>query len=195
MVHPTAKRWTSLAASERGVIAVGDAADAVKHDKYDELASGLACEFVPFVLFTYGGFHDSARRFINRLCASLDPVTSLVSADEWRMAVQRQIAMSVQRGNADIMIHAGQHARDAVFHRRRLRVRASHFLPSFSSPLPWPVRSPASSSGAAPSCVHTVTLSASVPPPAVSAVQASPSAGGGVEVMTERSALTGPAAA
>ena len=128
VVHPTAKCWSSIAASERGVIAVGDAADAVKHDKYDELARGLACEFLPFVLYTYGGFHDSARRFITWLCASLDPVTCLVSADDWRIAVQRQIAVSVQRGNADIMIHAAQHARAAVLDSRRVRVRASHFL-------------------------------------------------------------------
>ena len=93
VIHPTAQCWRSVAASERGVAAVGDAAAEVKHDRYDDLAKGLECEFLPFVLYTYGGFHDSARRFIHRLCASLDPVTCLVSADDWRMAVQRQIAV------------------------------------------------------------------------------------------------------
>jgi hypothetical protein len=127
------------------------------------------------------------------------------------MAVQRQIAVSVQRGNADIMIRAAQHARDAVLHSRRVRVRTSRAMPPSSSASdsasPWPVRSKtsrpglhalqraaslplpsvlsgaaASSSGAAPSVVNTVTMSADVPPSPVGAVLASPSAGGGVGV-------------
>jgi hypothetical protein len=208
VVHPTAKCWTSLAASERGVGAVGDAAGAAKHDTYDELASGLSCEFLPFVLYTYGGFHDSARRFIHRLCASLDPVTCLVSADDWRMAVQSQIAVSVQRGNADIMIGASQRARAAVLPSRRVRVRPSPLPPPSSSALPWSARSAspgfcapqrtislplppvlsdaaASSSGAAPPSVLPVTLSAGVPTSPVRGVPASPSVGGGVSVRAD----------
>ena len=202
VVHPTAKRWTRLAASARGVAAVGDAAGAEKHETYDELASGLECAFSPFVVYTYGGFHASAWQFIDRLCASLDPVTCLVSADDWRMATRRQIAISVQRGNADIMIHAAQRVRGAVLHSRILvrdsPARASRPMHPAPPTSPWPVRSlktgsrvpqraaslplppgqggtPAPSSGADPSLVHTVTVPMSVSPSPASAVPPSPS--------------------
>ena len=208
VVHPTAKKWSSLAASARGVAAVGDAAGAQKSDWYDDLARGLDCLFSPFVVYTYGGFHASAWNFIDRLCASLDPVTCLVSADDWRMALRRQIAISVQRGNADIMIHAAQRVRGAVLHSRRIRVRdsptrASHRVrrPARSA-FPWPVRSlkaglrlphraaslplpsgrsgtTAPSSGAGPSLVHTVTIPLSVSPSPASAVPHFPSVGDG----------------
>lgn len=182
VVHPTAKCWTPVAASDsgRGVAAVGDAAGAAKRDTYDEFALGLEAEFSPIVLYTYGGFHASARLFITKLCAALDPVTCLVSADDWRMAVQRQIAVTVQRGNADIMIHAAQRARGAVFHSRRIPVRDFLTRASRSIMMPPPIpASPSPRRSAAQPGSRGPQRAASLPLPSGQSGAAAPSSGAG----------------
>ena len=54
--HPLAKSWQKVAASERGVEAVGDAREAEKNDLYADMAKECAMEFCAIVLYTYGGF-------------------------------------------------------------------------------------------------------------------------------------------
>ncbi len=67
---------------------------------------------MPIVLYTYGGFHRSTNQFIKRLVDSLDPATSLVSKLEFKQALKEQIAIALQRGNAELMIRASQRQRD-----------------------------------------------------------------------------------
>jgi hypothetical protein len=111
ITHPTTKTSRRLAA-RKGIEAVGDLSEARKIGKYAEIAANIDREFVPIVLYTYGGFHRSAISFINKLTDSLDTATCLVSRADFKQQVKKHIAIAVQRGNADIMIqdmHRQQH--------------------------------------------------------------------------------------
>jgi hypothetical protein len=112
ITHPSSKTNRDMA-SARGAAAVGDLSEARKNDKYDTLASLAEMEFLPVVLYTYGGFHRSATKFIKRLVDSLDPATSLVSRSEFKQALKESLAIALQRGNADVMIQATRRLRDS----------------------------------------------------------------------------------
>jgi len=103
ITHPSSKAHRDVA-SRKGIAAVGDRSAARKNDKYSQLASCTGTEFLPIVLYTYGGFHRSTNQFIKRLVDSLDPATSLVSKLEFKQALKEQIAIALQRGNAELMI-------------------------------------------------------------------------------------------
>lgn len=118
IIHPSAKTSRKLAA-KKGVEAVGDLSDARKMGKYAQIAANIDMEFLPIVLYTYGGFHKSALRFIDRLTESLDTATCLMSRADFKQELKKHIAIAVQRGTADIMIqdhqrqqqaHWGQHS-------------------------------------------------------------------------------------
>lgn len=111
ITHPSSKAHRDVA-SRKGIAAVGDRSAARKNDKYSQLASCTGTEFLPIVLYTYGGFHRSTNHFIKRLVDSLDPATSLVSKLEFKQALKEQIAIALQRGNAELMIRASQRQRD-----------------------------------------------------------------------------------
>ena len=70
-------------------------------------------DFLPLVIYTYGGVHKSTTKFIKRLVDSLDPATCLVSKVEFKQALKEHIAVALQRGNADVMIRASQRQRDS----------------------------------------------------------------------------------
>jgi hypothetical protein len=110
--HPCAARWRAATAS-RGVDAVGDARSAEKDRKYAALAATLDAEFIPFVLYTYGGMHTSALSVINRVAAASDPAVALVSPSEWKNELKDRIAICVQRLTADIVIDDAKRARVA----------------------------------------------------------------------------------
>ena len=112
ITHPSSKTHRDVA-STKGTAAVGDRSASRKNHKYDKLASLAEMEFLPIVLYTYGGFHRSATKFIKSLVDSLDPATSLVSRSEFKQALKENIAIAVQRGNAEVMIHASQQQRDS----------------------------------------------------------------------------------
>jgi len=84
-------------------------------------------DFTAIVLYTYGGFHRSALRFIKRLGGALDTASSLYSLTEWKRSLKEHMAMAVQRGSADIMILHSQRARSAgvgrVWKRHHARLR------------------------------------------------------------------------
>jgi hypothetical protein len=103
ITHPTTKTSRRLAA-RKGIEAVGDLSEARKIDKYARIAANIDREFLPIVLYTYGGFHRSALSFISKLTDSLDTTTCLVSRADFKQQVKKHIAIAVQRGNADIMI-------------------------------------------------------------------------------------------
>jgi hypothetical protein len=111
ITHPSSKSYRDAAVT-KGIAAVGDISAGRKGEKYDKLASLAEMDFLPIVLYTYGGFHRSATKFIKSLVDSLDPATSLVSRLEFKQALKEHIAIAVQRGNAAIMIHASQQQRN-----------------------------------------------------------------------------------
>jgi hypothetical protein len=74
--HPLAKSWQKHAASARGVEAVGDVREAGKDGLYANMAADCDMEFCAIVLYTYGGFHASALKFIARMAKAVDPATS-----------------------------------------------------------------------------------------------------------------------
>jgi len=117
--HPLAKSWQRVAASARGVEAVGDAREAEKNDLYADMAQQCEMEFGALVLYTYGGFHSSALKFISQMAKAVDPATCLTSPSQWKRELMEQIAIAVQRGNANIMIRAAQQQRGRLWGRRR----------------------------------------------------------------------------
>ena len=125
--HPLAARWQTKAAG-RGVAAVGDARSAEKKEHYDAMAAAMGPEvkFLPFVLYTYGGLHQSATSFINLLGTAHDRAVALVSYADWKSDLEDRIAVSVQRHTADIVIQDTRRARSSEVAwrcRRRGRVR------------------------------------------------------------------------
>jgi len=79
------------------------------------MAQALDMEFCACVIYTYGGFHSSALRLTKKLTSAIDPDTSVILPAEFKDQLKRQIAIAVQRGNADIMIQASQrHRQEAL---------------------------------------------------------------------------------
>jgi Reverse transcriptase (RNA-dependent DNA polymerase) len=126
VAHPTAQSWRNLACSA-GAAAVGDKREAAKDTAYKRVAEESGMDFTAIVLYTYGGFHRSALRFIKRLGGALDTASSLYSLTEWKRSLKEHMAMAVQRGSADIMILHTQRARRAgvghVWKRHHARLR------------------------------------------------------------------------
>ena len=110
---------------------MGDAREAQKNALYADMAKECAMEFGAIVLYTYGGFHASALTFIQRMAKAVDPATCLTSPSRWRRELMEQMAITVQRGNADIMITAAQRMRGKVWSSRRRLYSA--LRPSVSS--------------------------------------------------------------
>ena len=116
--HPLARSWQKIASS-RGVEAVGDAREVEKNDLYADMAQQCEMEFGALVLYTYGGFHSSALKFISQMARAIDPATCLTSPSQWKQELMEQIAIAVQRGNANIMIRAARQQRGRPWSRRR----------------------------------------------------------------------------
>ena len=116
--HPSARSWQKVA-SIRGVEAVGDAREAEKNHLYADMAQQREMQFGAIVLYTYGGFHSSALRFISQMAKAVDPATCLTSPAQWKQELMQQIAVAVQRGNANIMIRAAQPQRGRLWSLRR----------------------------------------------------------------------------
>jgi hypothetical protein len=133
--HPSTKSFRTVAA-KRGVEAVGDEREVEKDNNYAAMAKAIDMEFIPFVLYTYGGFHSSALKVIQRMAESLDPACCLLSRAEWKRMLMQHIAIAVQRGNADIMIQASQRSREALLGRpaRTRRPKRSQPIGSDRSP-------------------------------------------------------------
>jgi hypothetical protein len=110
---------TRRPAPSRGVEAVGDAREAEKNDLYADMAQQCEMEFGALVLYTYGGFHSSALKFISQMAKAVDPATCLTSPSQWKRELMEQIAIAVQRGNANIMIRAARQQRGRPWGRRR----------------------------------------------------------------------------
>ena len=117
--HPLAACWRHVAA-KRGVVAVGNARCAEKNDHYGPMAAAMGPDvhFLPFVLYTYGGCHQSVASFIRLLGTAHDRGLALVSYADWKSDLQDRIAVSVQRHTADIMIQDARRARSAEVTRR-----------------------------------------------------------------------------
>jgi hypothetical protein len=123
--HPLARVWKGKVAS-RGVEVVGDARETEKDDLYADMAEQLDMEFSAFVLYTHGGFHASAMRFIKKMGRAVEPATCLTSYTQWKQDLMEHIAIAVQRGNADIMIQDSKRRRGTSWPRRRKAGRPLH---------------------------------------------------------------------
>jgi hypothetical protein len=128
ITHPSTKAWRKTTAHhKRTVEPVGDQREAEKNESYLDMADSNDMEFIPFVLYTYGGFHSSALAVVNKMVAALEPARCLLSASQWKHQLMATIAIAVQRGNAEIMIQASQRLRETADGRivrgARLRFR------------------------------------------------------------------------
>jgi hypothetical protein len=102
IIHPTAKSYRRRVA-KHGVEALGDKTDASKIKKYADMTAELDSEFHSVVLYTYGGFHSSAFKLINKLSDAVDEATCLMSRARFKQTLMERVAIAVQRGTADIM--------------------------------------------------------------------------------------------
>jgi Reverse transcriptase (RNA-dependent DNA polymerase) len=116
--HPAAKTWQRVTTS-RGVEAVGDSRQAEKDGLYADMAERIDMKFGAFILYTYGGWHNSALSFIKQMGSAVDPATCLTSFTRWKHDLMEHIAIAVQRGNANIMIQHSQRIRGKTWPRRR----------------------------------------------------------------------------
>lgn len=113
VTHPTSHSWKHKACKQ-GIETIGDIRERMKNALYADMAAANDMDFIAIVLYTHGGLHRSALRFIQRLTNSLDPVTSLLSRSEFNFMLRQHIAIAVQRGNATIMMQDQYRQRDRV---------------------------------------------------------------------------------
>jgi hypothetical protein len=113
---------------------VGDKSAGAKDKLYKAAALALTYSFLPFVLYTYGGFHKSAVQFIRLLGDAHDAAACNFSLATWRSQLMSSIAIAVQRYTARIMVFQDQRARAAalpahgkarIFAMMRTRSRAA----------------------------------------------------------------------
>ena len=116
-IHPSAQSYRKQIAT-RGVEAVGDQRDAVKHAKYYGIAARHDMKFAGFVMYTLGGWHKSAIGVLNAMRQAVEPVYCLLSPLDWANQLKDHIAIAVQRGNADIMVTAAMRDRQYERHGR-----------------------------------------------------------------------------
>ena len=120
IIHPSCKTWRQVV-SRKDIVAAGDEKEALKDKAYQPMAQALDMEFCACVFHTYGGFHSSALILIKKLTSAVDPATTLISPAEFKAALKRQIAIAIQRGNADIMIQASQRHREQALGKASYR--------------------------------------------------------------------------
>jgi hypothetical protein len=120
IIHPACKSWRQVVTTA-DIVAAGNRKEAQKNNKYQPMAKALDMRFIACVLYTYGGFHSSALRLIKKLTAAVDPATSLISPADFKAQLKRQIAIAVQRGNANIMMQANQRHRDQALRKASYR--------------------------------------------------------------------------
>jgi Reverse transcriptase (RNA-dependent DNA polymerase) len=130
ITHPTAKSHRNAVAARRSADCIGDASEARKNKQYAQDAGRQHKSFLPFVLYTYGGFHRSALAVIAAMTSSLEPARCLLSRAAWRHQLMQSIAIAVQRGNAAIMVAASRQGRAAAHDRRVSRNRLNFERPS-----------------------------------------------------------------
>jgi hypothetical protein len=134
ITHPAAPSYRK-AVADHGAEKLGDDRGTRKSLKYDAIATSNAMQFTPFVIFTYGGWHTSAESVLRKLVAALEPGYCLLSRRDWKDQLTQQIAVAVQRGNANIMINAAHRDQQCARHgRSRPRnPRSRTLLPRSSS--------------------------------------------------------------
>ena len=120
--HPTSKSACQSVVA-RNVNAIGGKRASAKNKKYKRAADAHRMEFNAIVLYTHGGFHASALRFIKRLGTAHDQATSLYSLTEWKDSLKAHMAMAVQRGSADIIVRHCHRGRSAASHHMRQMYR------------------------------------------------------------------------
>ena len=130
ITHAAAKSHRKAVAAQRSADCVGAASEARKNKKYAEDARQQHKQFLPFVLYTYGGFHRTALAVISAMANSLEPARCLLSVAAWRQQLMQSIAIAIQRGNAGIMVTASQQRRAAAHNRLVLRNRLRFEQPS-----------------------------------------------------------------
>jgi len=130
ITHAAAKSHRKAVAAQRSADCVGDASETRKNRKYAEDARQQHKKFLPFVLYTYGGFHRTALTVISAMANSLEPARCLLSPAAWRHQLMQSIAIAIQRGNAGIMVTASQQRRAAMHDRLVSRNRLKYEQPS-----------------------------------------------------------------
>jgi hypothetical protein len=141
--HPATKTWRKVV-SKKGIAAVGDQREASKVKTYQPIAQAQDMCFIAFVLYTYGGFHTSALKFIKELTLAVDPAISLISPADFKDQLKKQIAIAVQRGNANIMIQASQRHREKAMARisyKHITKRHRHITHNKQPSVTVPIRS------------------------------------------------------
>jgi hypothetical protein len=111
VIHPSTAEGLR-AHSDRYALAAAKSREAVKVDKYSELAARLHMVFIPFVVESLGAIGECAERFLNTLAARY----ASYYGDEpfaFKTYSRRRIVMALARGNGSVA-QAGRVAKAAA---------------------------------------------------------------------------------
>jgi hypothetical protein len=117
VVHPTSagRIGTPTSLTELGT---STQMEAIKINRYTELARHERATFVPFVVETFGGFGREARKFCTLLSRFAEGASDVYTSTDVMLNLRADIAHAIQRGNADIVRVGMQRSRQ---YRRRDR--------------------------------------------------------------------------
>ena len=83
-----------------------------KRKRYGDTPAAAHCEFVPFVLESYGTWGDEAKNFITAMGEESDPAGDNTRIDAWTARARTAISCALQRGNGMIGLEGVRRARN-----------------------------------------------------------------------------------
>ena len=109
VTHPLAP--SNLAKAKKSTLACAESRAQIKITKYSPMAKDQDATFVPFPCETLGGIHKLALKVVKRIAQSADDMTSLYPQTTLTSSLLDTVAISIQKGNALVMIAASIEAR------------------------------------------------------------------------------------
>ena len=109
VTHPLAP--SNLAKANKSALACAESRAQIKITKYSPMAKDQDATFIPFPCETLGGIHKLALKVVKRIAQSADDMTSLYPQTTLTNSLLYTVAISIQKGNAMVMIAASIKAR------------------------------------------------------------------------------------
>ena len=122
VIHPAAVTYIDHAQRPLGAAAFRERE---KETKYATLIAEEKAEFVPFVMESTGALGRQAKQFLEKLVISLNLTREFTAAWEIKDYLSRGLAITLQRGNAAVMLQGQQRANSAVVSKGRPRFGAA----------------------------------------------------------------------
>ena len=111
--NPAAPYYASISSTALTALGAARFRERQKHSKYDSQAKAEGATFFPFVLETYGGFGAEASTFIHKISKLYCENSPFpVNRNTFTSKVSRTLSITLQRGNALVLIAGSISARD-----------------------------------------------------------------------------------